>query len=145
MLEGLVTSTLGWALSHVYTPAKTPLHPEVAVHALAVRLYPGLAESISTFATAFDLPPAKVTTLMAYIAHIAALDASNHRGAQWRMSRLIDQAEAVLNQTCREYDALKSDDAFRTALWVSEDVLPDIRKHLENILHNHLLQQHDVA
>ena len=97
--------------------SRQAFHPRIAEYAAVCAAFPGLAR-------------------------VAELDAAGGPTAQWHLHR--EGAEAVRGLRAALRRALASGD-YRAALACREDVLPQLERHLETILHNHLLAHHNSA
>ena len=120
------------------TRAAATLHPAVAAHPAVVAAYPGLCESIHAFGAAGD--DALVEALMRSAVEIHAHDVARTGAAPWHISRRSAEMQRLAAAWLgRVAAAVRSDAAFRAVAHLREDVVPELERHLETILHNHLL------
>jgi len=78
--------------------------------------------------------------IMKMIEEIAHADVTRTYSSQWKISRLSGQIEKILFDLIICTDASKSDIAYTEKMIAETDSIPMLKCHLENILHNHILQ-----
>lgn len=114
-------------------------HPLVAQHPESIRKYPGLCESVHELAALEH--DGLVTQIMQRIDCIAHADASRNGDASWKISRWSREVETLCGLLCDDrYAARCGQETFATATRLRADALPDVARHLEVVLHNHLLK-----
>lgn len=130
-----------YVLRRLSTPA---LHPIVMEGPDLSKQYPALAASASKLAALGD--EEGLRHLVAKLAHVVQLDRARAPAAQWQISRLSSEIVADANRMCSE--AIKrtpTEEGLRHVLECQEDVVPQLRGHLDNLLHNHLLARTPVG
>lgn len=118
--------------------AQPTLHEEVKARAVGRR--PGLALLMTRFAVA--LSPEEWRALLNAVDEIVVLDERGGPSAQWKISRRTVAAMALAQKACTGVGdpALLSDAVFRQRTAAAEELLPQLRGHLDDLLHNHLLR-----
>lgn len=135
-LQASLFAALGMGAYALRRLASTPLHPRVAERGALLR-YPALATAASQLAavgcgTGFD-------ALLTKLCAIADLDAAGGPAAQWRISRLSAEVVRDAEALCVAAPTVTSDEVFRAVLTCREEVVPQLRGQLDDLLHNHLL------
>ena len=120
--------------------SRQAFHPRIAEYAAVCAAFPGLAHDLAPLVDAIE--EHELSELLARLTRVAELDAAGGPTAQWHLHR--EGAEAVRGLRAALRRALASGD-YRAALACREDVLPQLERHLETILHNHLLAHHNSA
>jgi hypothetical protein len=110
----------------------------VAAHADAARAYPGLCEAASAFAA---LDEAAGRGIMACVSDIYAHDVVSRTGrSQWHIARRsADLTRLASHAIATASASMPNDEVFRTLVHLREDTLPELERHLEAILYNHML------
>lgn len=120
------------------TRSRATLHELVAAHSGAVARYPGLCEACSAFAQLGDDEATK--RLMALVAQVHDHDVARSGASQWHIARHASDiprvARGILDEQARK---CTDQDRFRELAHLREDVVPDMERHLESVLHNHML------
>ena len=135
MQAGLMAA-VGLGIRTLTSLRKVEVHPlvvgEVAAH-------PGLASTLTQLSALGD--DACIESLVEEVNSILHLDGSKALSAQWLISRKSASVMKQARRLCSSTNSCESDSRFRTVLMCSEEVLPQLESHLDNILHNHLLSR----
>ena len=139
-MQGTVLAALG-GVAHLVRVATTPaLDPRVvAVHPALGGKHAALCATLTQLATLTD--GAGLQPLLQNVRAILELEAGGGAGAQWQIARLSTRvcrdAETLCKQAMRHGSAAD----FMASVTASEEALPQLRTHLDNLLHNHLLDR----
>lgn len=134
VVQGSLMAGLGVGLYALRSAVTAPLHPSLA--ALG-RSYPGLAAAASALHALGD--EAGFARLVAKLEEIARLDVARGPAAQWQISRLSAEVVRDARELCRRAPAAESDAVFQAVLQCTDETVPQIQSHLDDLLHNHLL------
>ena len=115
---------------------KVELHPLVVGEVAA---YPGLAMALTQLAALGN--DAGIESIVEEVNSILLLDGSKALSAQWMISRKSASVLKHARRLCASVNSCESDSKYRTVLLCSEEVIPQLESHLDNILHNHLLSR----
>lgn len=141
-LQTSLFATVGvaaYVLRRITTPS---LHPLVSEQTLLRTRHPALAASVSQLcALKNDDAFRKILMRIVEIAH---LDESRALNAQWRISRLSADVVEDAKAMCLSVPTEQSEDLFRAVLMCTEEAVPQMQTHLDNLLHNHLLARKHV-
>ena len=130
-----------YVLRHLSKPS---LHPLVMEHNDLSTQYPALASSASKLAALDDAEGFRL--VVEKLARVVQLDRARAPEAQWQISRLSSEIVADAVRMCG--DSMKrtpSEEGLRRVFECQEDVVPQLRGHLDNLLHNHLLARAPVG
>lgn len=135
LLKGGALATVGAGFLFLrQLGARTKVAAIVAEYPEVVRSYPALCESVSALSEVGD-----VRSIMTSLDEIHRCDV-RQRTAQSpsRITRQITKVQEAAADLCDPKRAV-GQEKFRSVMYLQTDVLPDMERHLENILHNHLL------
>ena len=101
--------------------------------------HPALAASLSAGALgdAGRLEPTSTSSTRSL-----RLDATSSPAAQWEIARTNTRIVQAATDMCTSVPASHSDALFRAVMTCREEVVPQIRGQLDDLLHNHLLARH---
>ena len=131
-----LAATLGIGVLALRARRRAP-HPTVAAYAALAAAYPTLAVDVSQLVRLED--PVRLRHVLEMLEEIATLDRAGGLSAQWRISRLSASVVTAVRQMHRNVPRHASDSLYTEAQVCMDDTLPQIERHLESILHNHLL------
>lgn len=138
LLQGAFFGALALGAKSLRKLVTPPVHPSVAARP-DIAWHPGIASTMSQMARLDN--PVALEAIMNSISGLMAEDRSGTPSAQWHMSRMntkiLNDAKYMLG--CVNVTA--SDEMFRLVLNCSEEVIPQLETHLDDILHNHLLRR----
>ena len=136
MMQAGLMAAVGLGIRTLTSLRKFEVHPlvvgEVAAH-------PGLAMTLTQLSALGD--DKCIESLVEEVNSILHLDGSKALSAQWLISRKSASVMKQARQLCNRTNSCESDSRFRAVLLCSEEVLPQLESHLDNILHNHLLSR----
>lgn len=137
-MQGALLAALGGAAHLIRVATTPPLDPRVvAAHAALGSKHVALCATLTQLAALAD--DAGLAPLLHDVRTILDLDARGGAAAQWQIARLsahvCRDAEALCTRALRRGDAAD----FAASVSASEEALPQLRTHLDNLLHNHLL------
>lgn len=130
-------STLGAGLYVLRRLSQPIIHPVVAAHTTLVESKPALAAAVSQLGALEDTEA--LICVVDKVNRILEMDTQGGLAAQWHISRLSAEVVRDAEAMCRTPSAARSDDVFRAMLTCKEEVIPQIRGQLDDLLHNHLL------
>lgn len=135
LVKGGALATVGAGLLLLrQVGARTRVAAVVAEYPEVVRSYPALCESVSALSEVGD-----VRSIMENLDEIHRNDVRNRTPqSPWRITREIAKVQEAASILCDPKRAV-GQEKFRSVMYVQTDVLPDLERHLENLLHNHLL------
>ena len=119
--------------------SRPSVHAVVAEYPQVVRSYPALCEALTSLSEV--VAEEDLRRLVQVADQIHQHDYRNRtRASQWEISRLNTQLQRDVSNLCNLSSGLVNNDRFRMVMYARTDTLPEIERHLENILHNHLLR-----
>jgi hypothetical protein len=80
-----------------------------------------------------------VDELMSLLNRLRVHDQEDRRSSQHHMNSIVNHIESVTKALVRPKASASPQD-LRDQIYVSEDVVPVLQTHLENILHNQMLR-----
>ena len=127
------SESAGAALEH-----SRPLHPAVARHPEVIRWNRPLASVVSELGEV--TPTDELSALMEVLEHVRQHASSSARTAQWKLSRLIREAEKIVDRaTLASVD--HTTEQMRETTYAQEELAPLFKKHLEDVLYNHIIDR----
>ena len=119
------------------------LHPLVEAHARMAADFPGLAAVLSEFGGLVETAPAEreaYEALLTRAAEVCALDCRvDDQRTPWNLSRGCEDVYRLAEKLLAAHGGGGvSADRYADSLHYREEVLPQLREHLDNLLHNHL-------
>lgn len=115
------------------------LHPVVAQHTHLVQHLPALTATISQLGALGS--DESLASLVKKVLCVVDLDQSHSPTAQWQIARLNSEIVEDAKRMCHVLSTTHSDELFRTVLDCQQEVVPQLEAHLDNLLHNHLLER----
>ena len=142
-LQASFLGALGLGAYALRCLSREALHPLVAERTTLVKRYPALCACVSKLHTLGD--ERALATLVDKLGSIAELDAARGPAAQWQISRLSAEVVREARDMCRRANTAGSDEVFRAVLTCTDEVVPQVQGHLDDLLHNHLLARDPLA
>ena len=136
-MQASLFATLGLGAYALRRLTHEPLHPIVMEHSNVVARYPSLAAAVSRLHVLQN--DEGLRHILEQLSRIAEMDAGRSPAAQWQISRMSGDVARDARAMCRKASESKSEEMFRAVLTCTDEVVPQIEGHLENLLHNHLL------
>lgn len=136
MMQAGLMAAVGLGIRTLSSLRKHHVHPLVVGEVAA---YPGLAMALTQLAALGD--DERTESLVEEVNSILLLDGSKALSAQWLISRKSASVMKQARQLCGSVNSCESDTRYRDVLMCSDEVLPQLESHLDNILHNHLLSR----
>lgn len=138
-LQGSLFAILGMGAYAMRRLLHEPLHPLVMQYTSVVARQPSLAGCVSRLSVLNDLDG--LDAILHRLSEIVDLDASPSPAAQWQISRKSGEVVQEAREMCRRVSAATSEEMFRAVLTCTDEVVPQLEGHLQNLLHNHLLSR----
>lgn len=135
-MQGTLFAGLGGTVYLVRRWTTPPIDPRViAAHPSLGDKHAALGATLSQLVS---LEQPNASSLLDSIRKIIVLDTEGGPSAQWQISRLTSQACREAEDLCKR--ALRSTSTnFAMAVSVSDEAVTQLKTHLEDLLHNHLL------
>lgn len=113
------------------------LHPVLVEYPELVRRFPGLAATVSELGRLGN--DAGLRALLQKVQQIVDMDLRRGPGAEWKISRLSSEVVRDADAMCVAAPKTSSDELFRAVLACRDETIPQLRGHLDDLLHNHML------
>lgn len=137
VLQASLFAALGMGAYTLKRFGSTPLHPILLRYPELVQMYPMLASNLSQFSQLGD--DDGLEEIVRRVVEIVRLDASPDLSAQWHISRMNSELIKDVERWCCRTPRAHSDERFRAVLTCTDELLPQLIKHLDDLLHNHIL------
>lgn len=134
LLQAGFFAVMGVGLNALRALTTQTIHPLVTGE---ITMHPGLAMAMTQLANLQQ--DRDLQRLVQDINEILRLDSSQTLSAQWWISRKNADVVKRARKLCQDVKHHESDTLFVEAMTCSEEVVPQLEGHLDNLLHNHLL------
>ena len=138
LLQGTFFAALGLGAHMLRKFSKEPVHHLVAENESLMK-FETIAQSVSQMGNLKD--DDRFNELVALVESFVKWHEAKLPFLQWHMSKLIYSIQAHGENMCNCASQKLHEDIFRNALNCREETLPQLKSHLEDILHNHLLDR----
>ena len=115
-----------------------PNHHIVCESSIIVNSYPGIASLLTSLAR-LQLDQG-LRRIVEKTQQLLEWDQKKRLSSRWYISRLSTEIVSDANRLCKQH-TYPSDDMYRTMLLCEQEVIPQLEQQLQDVLHNHLLNQ----
>ena len=116
------------------------IHPVVIEYEDIVRRQPAIAETVSKIGFVAD--EQKLREMLHVLNEAVKLASKRGKANQWHVARLNGEVLRQTKAMCSMSSAVDVDDErFQSMMIVIDEVVPQIETLLDNMLHNHILDQ----
>ena len=138
ILRVAAATSLGLCTWYAQKHMKPNVHPKVESRFILVKHFKGLAENVSQLENI--MTENEFDNLLCRIDEIMNLAITFAPENQWKLARTN---EAVIKHMSDLINTKKltDDDTYRDILFAKDDLLPQLERHLENVLFNHILDR----
>jgi hypothetical protein len=138
LLQGAFLGGLAFGARVLRNFVTIPLHPSVVARP-DIACHTGIASTMTQLARLDN--PLALESVMDSISRFLKEDRSDAPSAQWHMARMCTEIISDVKHMLSCANVTASDELFRVVLICSEEVIPQLETHLEDVLHNHLLRR----
>lgn len=136
-----VTSLLTHATMRALRTALPASYPEsVARYPAVVAAHPSLCAEVGQLANLQQ--DEKFGTIMGVLNDIVLLSTDRTKGNEFKIARASRDLERHLQGIVQATESWRSDDLFNEKRIALEDTVPTVRRHVEDILHNFIVDGH---
>ena len=98
-----------------------------------------LGVSLSEFVSV--VPPSDLEAILGRVRSLHEMTASKNPSVQWRIASGVQEVSEMLSDACRAggISPTAPDERLRHILYCKDDVIPDVVGHLDNLMHNYLM------
>lgn len=116
---------------------RIPIHPSVSPHTELVP-YPGLRDTLSQLA---QLEDGEMSEIVALVCEIVRLGDTTAPASQSRIAAKTTETMRRVHNMLDRVDVTTSDEVFRRVMLCREECIGLLNEHLDDILHNHILNR----